>query len=203
MDDARVAGVEQSAARNGSGHARPRRAGDRSVATRLELAKVGEELGVISLGTFGPVLLVEFQGVLTNKGMDLYEGTLQEHCRRWPTVSTLSLVNSTQTRSLPPDLNARMHALTRLAIDRRVGDVVVIETTGLTAVIARAVLATMSLMSAMPMKVHRDLASGVASLRALPRQLPEVRDRADLQGQLEPFFVGRPRAPATAPASRP
>lgn len=159
----------------------------------MAVTLLGELPGDIRIGHLGSIFITVHEGVLTHEVYSFYEQQQARLIALHPRISIFAVVLGS-TSAPHPEVRERLNEVSKATRPNRIGTVVAITAGGLGAIITRTFLAALALVSPESIRATRDIASGVAALKALPGQLPEVVADSTIAAQIEAFVAGR--APA-------
>ena len=145
-----------------------------------------EERPECRLGHAGPVFVTAWYSELTEAALDMLERHQTALAQRYGKVTLISIVMGA-TKNPPPDVRERLKRTANFLEDQRIGNFVVVQTRGLSAIIARTFLAALSLMNSENMKVFKSLEDAADEARRIPGQNQEVLANVNLSADLVAF----------------
>ncbi|PZR07440.1 MAG: hypothetical protein DI536_27705 [Archangium gephyra] len=145
-----------------------------------------EERPECRVGHAGSVFVTAWYSELTEAALDMMERHQTALSQRYGKVTLISIVMGA-TRNPPPDVRERLKRTADFLQDQRIGNFVVVQTRGLSAIIARTFLAALSLMNSENMKVFKTLEDAAEEAKRIPGQQQEVVTNTTLAADLAAF----------------
>lgn len=143
-----------------------------------------EECRDFRLGSVGSVLVIAWYSELTTAALDAIQKHEEPLADRHGKITLVSIILGA-TAAPPTEVRERMRKESPELDERRLGNLIVVRTQGLSAIIARSFLAAMSLMSSI--KVPATLEAAATEVRALPGQDAETTNNDTLAADLFAF----------------
>lgn len=145
-----------------------------------------EERPECRIGHIGSVFVTAWYSELTEGALDMLERQQTALFQKYGKVTLISIVMGA-TQNPPPDVRARLKRTADFLQSQRIGNFVVVQTRGLSAIIARTFLAALSLMNTENMKVFKSLDDAADEARRIPGQNQEVLANMTLAADLVAF----------------
>lgn len=145
-----------------------------------------EERPECRVGHTGSVFVTAWYSELTEAALDMMERHQTALSQRYGKVTLISIVMGA-TKNPPPDVRERLKRTADFLQDQRIGNFVVVQTRGLSAIIARTFLAALSLMNSENMKVFKTLEDAAEEAKRIPGQQQEVVTNTTLAADLAAF----------------
>jgi len=144
------------------------------------------------LGHVGSVFVSVWYSRLTLHALELLDKHHHALAAKYGKVTFISVVMGA-AENPPADVRERLKQASGDLLKQRRPHLVVVQSKGHAAIIARTFLAALSLISPEKMEVFKSLEDAVAVAQALPDQVPEVVTDASLAAQLKAFCeLGQP-----------
>ncbi len=144
-----------------------------------------QEFPEARFGHVGPVLVSVWYSELTMRVVDALDAHQAELVKKYGKVTLISIVSSA-SKTPPPEIREELKRRQPLQAATRLGNIVVVNTRGLGAIIARTFLAALSLTNA-GLTVAKDFDDAAMRARAIPAQFPEVVANTTLGPDLKAF----------------
>jgi hypothetical protein len=138
------------------------------------------------LGHFGSVFISVWFSRLNIPALETLERYHRELAAKYGKVTFLSVVVGA-AENPPAEVRARMQEGTKELLPLRRANLIVVQTRGLSAIIARSFLAAMSLMSSEKMGVFKTVEEAVAEAQRLPDQDADVKAHTTLAHEIKAF----------------
>lgn len=138
------------------------------------------------LGHVGSVFVSVWYSRLTLQALELLDKHHHALAAKYGKVTFISVVMGA-AENPPADVRERLKQASGEMLKQRRANLVVVQTKGLSAIIARTFLAALSLISPEKMDVFKSVEDAVAMAQALPDQEPEVVSNATLAADVRAF----------------
>lgn len=148
--------------------------------------RVLEENRDYRLGSVGAVLVTVWYSELTNSALDALQKHHEALTNQHGKITLVSIIMGA-TAAPSSQLRDRMRSQSTELAKRRLGNIIVVRTRGLSAIIARSFLAALSLVSTETIKVPATLEAAANEVRALAGQNEATKGDTSLGAELDAF----------------
>ncbi len=148
--------------------------------------RVLEECRDYRLGYVGSVLVSVWFSELTSAALNALEKHHEALADQHGKITLVSIVMGA-TAAPSSELREQLRTQGMTLAKRRLGNIIVVRSKGLSAIIARSFLAALSLFNSEIIKVPATIAAAAQAVRELPGQDAAVRADATLEAALEAF----------------
>lgn len=146
-----------------------------------------EERPEVRLGHSGPLAVSVWYNVMTSEASDALDRLHAEVLKNHPKITVLSVVAGA-AKAPSPELRDRANQQAQKLEPHRLGNFVVVLTSGLPGVITRTFLAGFTMLSKTPMTVLKTVDEAAEQIRKLPGQHPGLAQNAALAVELKKFL---------------
>lgn len=144
-----------------------------------------QEFPEARFGHVGPVLVSVWYSELSMRVVDALDEHQAALVKKYGKVTLISIVQSA-SKTPPPEIREELKRRQPLQEATRLGNIVVVNTRGLSAIIARTFLAALSLTNS-GLQVAKDLEDAATRAKNLPGQFPEVSANTSLGADMKTF----------------
>jgi len=148
------------------------------------------ELPECRLGHIGSVLVAVWRSELTIQALNALTSHQKILAKKFGKITLISVVTNA-SKAPPPEVRDHMAQQATEVEGLRHGNIVVVQTRGLSAIIARTYLAAQSLVSPEHMRVFKTVEEAGAEAQRLPGQDAETRANTQLPQLLADFAAGK------------
>jgi hypothetical protein len=147
-----------------------------------------EERPEVRLGHAGPLAVSVWYNVLTHEAADALDRLHAELLKTYPKVTVLTVIAGA-AKAPSSELRERANEQAHKLEPNRLGNYVVVLTSGLPGVITRTFLAGFTMVSKTQMTVLKSLEDAAEQVRKLPGQHPSLAQNAALAVDLKQFLA--------------
>ncbi|MFT3839386.1 MAG: hypothetical protein QM723_20555 [Myxococcaceae bacterium] len=146
-----------------------------------------EERPEVRLGHSGPLAVSVWYNVMTDEASNALDRLHAQILKSHPKITILSVVQGA-AKAPSHEQRERANEQARLLEPHRLGNFVVVLTSGLPGVITRTFLAGFTMLSKTPMTVLKSVDEAAEQIRKLPGQDPALSQNAALPLELKQFL---------------